>query len=226
MLLGVAWHASSVVEARPELRLCIEAPFIQYKDRLLSGMWVRRIQPLCKICLYSLSVYRTLQASFFKRDHLSLSPHQKWWSVSKGFTIFIRRDSSHQIKKVFTLSSHRTTITPICLLGTCWGKSELETGQSMDSSLTATSRMAKLSLWRSQSSYSTRYATITRCEQVCLCIARGKSWSVCQILLVRNFATRPFLFQVNRSLYLNLNSDHLKKWFEFYSTPLTNHANI
>lgn len=63
--------------------------------------------------------------------------------------------------RVFCFMCRRNTIIHICLLEICWEKNEPEKAQNMDSSLPRTSKMGRLSLWKSQSVYSKRYAPNT-----------------------------------------------------------------
>lgn len=65
------------------------------------------------------------------------------------------------ILRVFCLMWCRNTTIHICLLEICWEKNEPEKAQSMDSSLPRTSKRGRLSLLKSQSVYSKRYAPNT-----------------------------------------------------------------
>lgn len=162
-----------------------------HKDRLLSGASEKNLLYLLRCRdLELIEIYNNNN----KKDHLSLSLHQelpfdgKFQSAFLWDTTFITWDNLIILKKIFVLFlSLRATATPICQLETCWGKSELERGQSLDSSLPTTSRRVKLSLWRSPSTYSGRYAPNTSFKS-CLCLPRKRQIQISFFLGVRNYS--------------------------------------
>lgn len=115
MLLGIACYASSM-KARPESQLRIEAPFIQYKDGLLLGLW--ETERLSVETVFTVTVSRNLQTFFRSTICHVLPPPKRTLNLTTSFKV--------------RLFSCRTTVTHICRLGTCWGKSEPERGHSME----------------------------------------------------------------------------------------------